>query len=98
MVFLAKFVFWNTIMSAVLLTLAHDAILRFFVTYVLVGVLCFTTLVKVFFGILYNINYRCCLSRKENFQLKLKEKSLLDDRRVEIFFKKIKHSLYSELM
>ena len=94
MIFVAKFVFWNTITSAVLITLGNIPLLRFFTTYVLMGILFLTAFIKVIFGILYNIRYRCCCSQGN---AKVSEKEILDDGRVEAYFKHIKGSLYLEL-
>ena len=59
MIHVFKFVMWNIIVAAVLLTLGADSHQRFWVTFALVCLIVSTQAIKVFIGILYMFYYRC---------------------------------------
>ena len=59
MIHVFKFVMWNIIIAAVLLTLGADPIQRFWVTFGLVCLIVSTQAIKVLVGILYMLYYLC---------------------------------------
>ena len=58
-VHVAKYVIWNVVLSAVLLTLGSSYVPRFWVTFGMVCLIGATMAIKVFIGILYMIYYKC---------------------------------------
>jgi len=58
-VHVSKYVIWNIILSAVLLTLGNDYLYRFFVTFALVVIIGVSMLVKVVIGSFYLVFYWC---------------------------------------
>lgn len=63
-VHVAKYVIWNIIVSAILLTLGASYAPRFFVTIIMVVLIGFTMLIKVLIAVAYMFSYwcrnRCC--------------------------------------
>jgi len=55
----SKYVFWNILVAFMLLTAGGDAIPRFYVTYIIMIILAFTLVLKIFLAIIYLIKYKC---------------------------------------
>ena len=55
----SKYIFWNSIISFILMTLANDYTDRFILTYVIMVILASTLFLKVIIGIIYMIKYKC---------------------------------------
>lgn len=55
----SKYVIWNVIIGAVLLTLGANYVTRFWVTFGMVCLILSTMGIKVFVGIMYMVFYRC---------------------------------------
>ena len=58
-VHVAKYVIWNIILAAVLLTLGSTYVNRFWVTFGMVCLIGASLAVKVFIGVFYMLKYRC---------------------------------------
>ena len=58
-VHVAKYVIWNIIVAAILLTLGSMYTYRFYVTLVMVGLIAFSLGVKVILGVIYMIFHKC---------------------------------------
>ncbi len=64
-VHVSKYVFWNIIISTVLLSLGNSYIPRFYITIVIVFVMAFSLTIKILVAIIYMIRYKlsnniCC--------------------------------------
>lgn len=67
LVHVAKYVIWNIILAAVLLTLGAGYEFRFYITLVLVSTIAVSISMKVIVGICYMLAYKCgnsCLEKK----------------------------------
>jgi chitin synthase len=68
MVHVGKYVIWNVILAAVLLTLGAGYEFRFYITLVLVSMIAVSLSVKVIVGIFYMLAYKCgnsCMQEKK---------------------------------
>jgi hypothetical protein len=59
MIFVAKFVFWNVVVGAVLLSLTGDYAQKFYTTYAVLGFIALFLLIKIFIGTVYLIRSSC---------------------------------------
>ena len=63
LIILAKFVFWNAVITVVLISFANDEEVRFYLTFAIMGIIVLTILIKVLVGTVYLVKYRlanCC--------------------------------------
>ncbi len=63
MVYVGKFILWNIVLSATLLSLGSSYKVRFFITIIMVSVIGFMLVIKIIIAVGYLINYRlsqCC--------------------------------------
>ena len=85
---MAKYVIWNIIIAAVLLTLGASYVPRFFVTILMVVLIGFTMSIKVFVGAAYMLVYWCKSDSVKNKKVVLKTDSrigkVIDSYREEI--------------
>jgi hypothetical protein len=59
-----KFLFWNIIVAGLLIHFGNDYLIRFWLTFGLMGLIVFTMLVKVSFALAYFCYYKCCITTK----------------------------------
>jgi hypothetical protein len=80
-VHVAKYVFWNIVVSALILSFGSSYTPRFFITLVMIGIMGTSLSLKILIGILYMIKYKLsnclCCGREEDPQLK--ERSRMQD-------------------
>lgn len=66
MVYVGKFILWNIVLSAALLSLGSSYKIRFFITIIMVSVIGFMLIIKIIIAVGYLINYRlseCCYNK-----------------------------------
>lgn len=69
LIHVAKFVIWNTIASILLLSYAELSVVKFYLTFVLMGLIVLSLLVKIIIGTIYLFKHKlskCCSESDEN--------------------------------
>lgn len=89
--YVAKLVFWNVVVAAVLLHFGNSFEIRFFITFGIMFILAITLAIKVFLGVFYYCGYFCAKVRDKPLKNKRKVSHLLEE--FSQFETKIKNSI-----
>ena len=77
--YVAKLVFWNVVVSALLLYFGNSFKIRFFITFGIMFILAITLAIKVLLGVFYYCGYFCSKVREKPTGNKRKVSHLLEE-------------------